>query len=423
MSGVDHAYADCLDRIFESFFESRPARAGRHDRETRDPRIILDIARAEGLLPAPGRTLRITGSKGKGTVARLAAAWLGAQPAPGLGRIGLFVSPNEVEQRDRIRIDGEPIGEADFVRIYESLEPRLRRAASSLREGQYLSPFGTFLLIALAWFRENGVDWFVLEGGRGAAYDEVGRLPGDVAVVTSIFLEHAQQIGPELRDVALNKMAIAEGAKATVLGPDVPAVLDQLGLELPQGAAVVAPPPAGGDLPGWCRLDLDIADTACRKLLALNGLRPLPAEVPIVTASFGQVAFEGRPLVYDATISFPAFDREHFAGLRRKHPRLLVVLSLSDQKDAAPFLAHFETEDVTIAPIALTGLDLHTYHRLERDPRLAGRVGFTDAAGLEALLRRLVAQHRPDLVYMLGIQPFVRLCKQMPSLASGMPSK
>lgn len=108
MSGVDHAYADCLDRIFESFFESRPARAGRHDRETRDPRIILDIARAEGLLPAPGRTLRITGSKGKGTVARLAAAWLGAQPAPGLGRIGLFVSPNEVEQRDRIRIDGEP---------------------------------------------------------------------------------------------------------------------------------------------------------------------------------------------------------------------------------------------------------------------------------------------------------------------------
>lgn len=57
--------------------------------------------------PPPDRCIRVTGSKGKGTTARLCAERLTAT-RPG-ERIGLFVSPEEFEARDRIRIDGEPI--------------------------------------------------------------------------------------------------------------------------------------------------------------------------------------------------------------------------------------------------------------------------------------------------------------------------
>ncbi|HET8727279.1 MAG TPA: hypothetical protein VFO41_07185 [Alphaproteobacteria bacterium] len=412
LPGIDAAYSACLDRIFEDFLAKRAERSGRHDREVRAPEIALGIARAHGLLPSPGSTLAVTGSKGKGTVARLAAAYLAAQP--GLGRIGLFVSPQEIDQVDRIRIDGRPIPRADFIRLYDRFEPDLDRARATLTGGRYLSPFGTFLLIALAWFRENGVAWTVLESGRGAAYDEVGRLPVGVAAVTSIFLEHAGQIGPGLRDIALNKLAIAKGAAATVLGPGVSGLISRLDLPLPAGARVVAERHHGPALPGWCEIDLDIAVTAVDALLELNGIAPATVDVPVVTASFGQAGFEGCPLVYDATIAFPAFDRPYFEALRATHGRVLVPLSLSDQKDAAPFISYFAAQGVDLAPIVLSGLDLHTYRRMEADPlhTPVGAVAFTDASALAQVLRQVVAEHRPGLIYALGIQPFIRLLKQ-----------
>lgn len=424
MGDRDDAYSRCLDRIFEDFLARRPLRLGRHDRELRTPGLVLDIARERGLLPPPARVLKITGSKGKGTVARLAAARLAAAArleADG-GPVGLFVSPNELDQADRIRIDGTPIPRAELIRLYETFAPDLARAKAALTGGRYLSPFGIFLLIALAWFRENGVAWQVLEGGRGAAHDEVGRLPAETAVVTSIFLEHQDQIGPSLRDIAADKLAIAEGAAATILGPEVPGVLARTGLPLPPGAVVARRRDhEAAALPAWCGLDLDIADAACDALLARNGRPVVPVRVPIVTASYGRAALDGVPLVYDATGAFAAFDQAHFAALRRRHGRPVVVLSLSDQKVAAPFLDHFGALGVPVLPIALDGLDQHSYRRMlaDADHPPAGTVGFTDAPGLAALLRAAVAPHRPDLIYALGIQPFVRLLKQALSAEGG----
>ncbi|MEO3435060.1 hypothetical protein [Inquilinus sp. CAU 1745] len=399
-------YQSCLDAIFESFLGSRPARLGRHDRDIRDPRAILDIAARHDLLSPPERTVKITGSKGKGTTARLAASWLGAQ---GVGPVGLFISPNEIDQADRIRIDGEPIGHADFVRLYRRFEPELADLGKAFGPARYLSPFGIFLLIALAWFKEREIRYFVLEAGRGAAFDEVGRLPAHLAVVTSLFTDHADQIGPTLGDIARNKMAIAEGTRRTILGPDVPGILRDNGIAEPPDAKIVAPPPATGELPRWVALDLAIARMAGRTLIGWNGDSERRSDCPVVTGSFGRLSWRSVPLTYDGSIRFQDFDRDGFEAFVRHHPSTLVVHSWSDQKDGAPFLAWFREKGVATRAVALSNLDMHTY-RSSGDE--AATVDFTDSTALGAVFDAFVDELRPDGIYALGIQPFLRLLKQ-----------
>lgn len=399
-------YQACLDAIFESFLGSRPARLGRHDRDIRDPGPILDIAARHDLLPPPERTVKITGSKGKGTAARLTASWLGAQEA---GPVGLFISPNEIDQADRIRLDGQPIGHADFVRLYRRFEPDLTELKRGLGPARYLSPFGIFLLIALAWFREHEARYFVLEAGRGAAFDEVGRLPAHLAIVTSLFTDHADQIGPTLGDIARNKMAIAEGARRTILGPGVADILRDNGIAVPSDAKIVAPPPATGELPRWVALDLAIARMAGRALIGWNGDHERQSDCPVVTGSFGRLSWRGVPLTYDGSIRFQDFDRDGFEAFVRRHPSTLIVHSWSEQKDSAPFLAWFREKGMATRAVALSNLDMHTY-RSSGDK--AATVDFTDSAALGAVFDDLVDDLRPDGIYALGIQPFIRLLKQ-----------
>lgn len=408
------AYQACLDAIFVDFLGKRERRAGRHDRESRDPSLILDLARQLDLLPDRRRVIRVTGSKGKGTTARLAAAWLQRQP---VGPVGLFVSPNELDQEDRIRLDGVPLPRADLVRLYGGLRPHL--AALPVGGRHYLSPFGIFLLIALAWFKERKAGALVLEAGRGAAFDEVGRLPARVGVLTALFPDHADQIGPTLADIARNKLAIADGATVTVLGPGVPDRLASLGLGTPPGAAVVTDGESDDGLPRWVARDRAIAETAGRALLAGLGqaIRPAPSP-PVVTASFGTLSIPGpggpRRWIYDGTIALDSLDRAWFAGLRAAHPRLLALVCLSDQKSHAPLIDWLRAQGVVVAVVVLEGLDLHRFDAVRQ--RYAGLltapVGFTDADGVLAVADCLIVEHRPDAVLALGLQPFLRLLKQ-----------
>ncbi len=193
-------YQRALDEIFASYLRAKDGLLGKYDREVRTPEVVVDLARRLDLLPPRDRLVRVTGSKGKGSVTRLVAALLG-EARPG-EPVGCVTSPEEIEHTDRMRVDGEPIPEADFVRIWSGLRGRLDLAERELPPGRYLSPSGLMLLVALSWFRERGVVHFVIEGGRGVRWDEVGRMPSKVGVVTSVFLEHAEYIGPDIADVA-----------------------------------------------------------------------------------------------------------------------------------------------------------------------------------------------------------------------------
>ena len=145
---------DALDEIYRSYLRARPLVAGRFDRDVRHPEIVWRIALSLDLLPPPSRVIKIAGSKGKGTTARFAAD-LVAQAKPD-ARVGLFVSPHEIQQTDRIRLDGAPMAADEFCRTVDRISAAVREEEAALPPGQYISPVGYFLLIALDWYRRQG---------------------------------------------------------------------------------------------------------------------------------------------------------------------------------------------------------------------------------------------------------------------------
>lgn len=146
----------------------------------------------------------VTGSKGKGSTAVIAAKLLQS-----LGhKTGLITSPHLRFWNERIRIDGKAIPDADFMRILDALAPVIDKHIATLTDKQYISPQGILLLIALRWWDEQGVDAAVLEVGRGGRFDDMAVLPNMVSVFTPIFKEHTQYLGDSLERIAWHKAGI-----------------------------------------------------------------------------------------------------------------------------------------------------------------------------------------------------------------------
>ena len=178
-----------------------------------DPmRRLLD---ALGWEPGGTRFLHVAGTNGKGSVCAMLDAVLRADGR----RTGLFTSPHLVSFRERIRLDGAMIPEAD-VAVGLS---RLRTLTAKWEQPPTFFELTTAL--ALDWFRQRDAEVVVLETGLGGRLDATNVLARPAAcVLTSIGLDHTGYLG--------NTLAAIAGEKAGILKPGVPAV------SLPQLAEV-----------------------------------------------------------------------------------------------------------------------------------------------------------------------------------------
>src|SRR5688572_6231500 len=137
------------------------------DEETRDISQTRGLLMATNLVNSPREYAVVTGSKGKGSTTVITAKLL-----QHLGhKVGMITSPHLVSWRERIRINGRAIPEADLLRILSELAPHIDEIEAHLNERQYFSPQGIFLAIALQWFDEQEVGATVLEVGRGGRFD------------------------------------------------------------------------------------------------------------------------------------------------------------------------------------------------------------------------------------------------------------
>lgn len=163
----------------------------------------------------------ITGSKGKGSTAAITAKVL-----EHIGhKTGLITSPHLVNWYERIRINGKAIPQADFLRILSEIAPAIEKEEAKLTGKQYISPQGIFLLIALRWFDEQDVTVAVAEVGRGGRFDDMSLLPHRVALMTPIFLEHAQYLGPTVERIAWHKAGIIPHGGWVYSVPQEPAAM------------------------------------------------------------------------------------------------------------------------------------------------------------------------------------------------------
>ncbi len=179
--------------------------------------------------------IHVTGSKGKGSVATMAAAILTAHGR----RTGLFTSPHLASYRERIRLDGSEIGPAavvEGIRRVEAAATRLRQAGTVDREPTF---FEVTTALGLDWFARQGATAAVVEVGIGGRLDATNVLDAKVGVVTTIELEHTEILGPTLAAIATEKAGIFHPGMRAIVGslPDealavVARTTDRLGLPL-----------------------------------------------------------------------------------------------------------------------------------------------------------------------------------------------
>ncbi|KJZ77331.1 hypothetical protein HIM_03055 [Hirsutella minnesotensis 3608] len=161
------------------------------------------------------RHIHVAGTKGKGSVCAYATAMLKRHGVT----VGTYTSPHLVSPRERIAINGEPLGQEAFAEAFFELWDRFTTAARSEgaseahAEGPESKPFFFRFLTILAWhvFLKQGIRDVVLECGIGGEHDATNVLPPEAvsaAVVTQLGIDHVAMLGDTADQIAWHKAGI-----------------------------------------------------------------------------------------------------------------------------------------------------------------------------------------------------------------------
>ncbi len=154
------------------------------------------------------RTIQVTGTNGKGSTARFAAATLRAMDLS----VGLYTSPNLERVNERLNWDGRDITDEEFgavMGLLAAVEPLI---------GHTPSRFELLTAAAFVWFAEQGVDVAVVEVGLLGRFDATNVIDADVAVITNIGKDHTDGAPGWERAVAAEKAGIIKPNSQVVLG-------------------------------------------------------------------------------------------------------------------------------------------------------------------------------------------------------------
>lgn len=163
--------------------------------------------------------ITVAGTNGKGSV----VAMLGAMLSAGGYRVGSYTSPHLLRYNERVRVDGIEADDAMLMGAFEAIDDARSELPLTYFE------FGT--LAALHVFAAAKVDVMVLEVGLGGRLDAVNIIDPDVAVITTVDLDHAEWLGDDRETIGLEKAGIMREGRPAICGDRHPpsSLLDHAG--------------------------------------------------------------------------------------------------------------------------------------------------------------------------------------------------
>ncbi|OGT41655.1 MAG: hypothetical protein A3F42_08605 [Gammaproteobacteria bacterium RIFCSPHIGHO2_12_FULL_37_34] len=167
---------------------------------------IKIVASRLGILSPTCPVICVGGTNGKGsTIASLDAIYRAA-----LYNVGTFTSPVLFRHNEYVTINGKHPDDHAFCLAFEKIE--------SARENISLTPFEFYTLAALLLFQKQSLDIILLEVGLGGRLDAVNIIDADIAIVTSIDIDHQDWLGSTREKIALEKAGIFRSGQLAIYG-------------------------------------------------------------------------------------------------------------------------------------------------------------------------------------------------------------
>lgn len=167
---------------------------------------VRTVAQAMGLGAPAERSIVVGGTNGKGST----VAFIEAIARAAGWKVGAYTSPHLLRYNERVRIDGQDASDEALMAAFNAIEDA--RGDTTLTYFEY----GT--LAALQLFAQAGLDLAVLEVGLGGRLDAVNIVDGDVAVITTVDIDHSDWLGEDREAIGTEKAGIIRGWKPVILG-------------------------------------------------------------------------------------------------------------------------------------------------------------------------------------------------------------
>lgn len=298
---------------------------------------VREVAARMALARPARHVITVAGTNGKGST----VAFIEAIARASGWRVGAYTSPHLLRYNERVRIDGHDATDEALVAGFEAVD-----AARVLRQAQDdrdipLTYFEYGTLCALWLFERAQLDLVVLEVGLGGRLDATNLVDPDVAVVTTVDLDHQDWLGNDCEAIGLEKAGIARAWKPLVLGDDDPPA-SVLRHAYAIGASAIRAgcdfffeplPPVAGQPPQWRWREVGWAATLPMPALAA------PVQLRNAATAIAALRALGKPVSREAMAAGVA--NAHVAGRLQRFERdgVEVLVDVGHNPQAAAALA------------------------------------------------------------------------------------
>ena len=147
------------------------------------------------------KVIHVGGTNGKGSVCKYLESVLVRSGY----KVGVYTSPHIQHILERITINKKRITEDEIVSLIEIIKPIVEEM---MKNNNIPTFFEVFTSLAFRYFREEMVDFAIIEVGLGGRFDATNIVKPQVSVITNISLEHQNILGDKIEDIAFEKAGI-----------------------------------------------------------------------------------------------------------------------------------------------------------------------------------------------------------------------
>ncbi len=173
---------------------------------------VACVAARMALLNPSAKVVTVAGTNGKGSCVTATAALLASAGFS----VGVYTSPHLIHYNERIVVDSKPVADEEICAAFAAIYSACQQVSAEYPQPISLTYFEYGTLAALEIFRRRNVGAIVLEVGLGGRLDAVNIIDADIAVITSIALDHTDWLGDNREAIGYEKAGIMREGKPVI---------------------------------------------------------------------------------------------------------------------------------------------------------------------------------------------------------------